>query len=49
MVIAQRRKNEVIKHRCKATNIRDLKKVKNIHLVVSEDFFETCPPTDQWQ
>ena len=31
------------------TCLEDLKKVKNVQLVVPNDFFETCGSTDQWE
>ena len=33
----------------KLPSLEELRKVKGIGLVVSDDFFKTCPPTDQWE
>ena len=33
----------------KLPSLEELRKVKGIELVVPDDFFKTCPPTDQWE
>ncbi len=43
-------KNNIYRNQIDAElpSLDDFKKVKNINLVLTDDFFETCGPTDQW-